>query len=73
MYASRALSEDEAGPPVKISMKDCIEVDAGWRRFWAKRGGVPSLDMMEISLSREIKELTDHVARLKRLKGGQGK
>ena len=49
-----------------ISQKDCLMVDEGWRRFWAKRGGIPSLDVMDFTLSREIKELTAHQARLKK-------
>ena len=43
-----------------------LMVDEGWRRFWAKRGGIPSLDVMDFTLSREIKELTAHQARLKK-------
>ncbi len=29
---------------MSITMKDKEMVDKGWHRFWAKRGGTPSLD-----------------------------
>jgi hypothetical protein len=56
-----------------ISLKDCALVDAGWRRFWSKRGGVPSLDLMDFTPEHEIKELTAHQARLKKPLGARRK
>ncbi len=67
---ARAKAYDAKG---YISLKDCAEVDAGWRRFWSKRGGVPPLDLMDFTTTHEIKELTAHQARLKKPLGARRK
>ena len=58
-------------PVVDITQKDCALVDEGWRRFWAKRGGIPRISLEDCRVDAELKKLTEYQALFKKPSGAR--
>ena len=57
---------------VKITKKDCAMVDAGWHRFWARRGVSPPSEYAMHGQYRGLTELARRLQRVTKPDGNSG-